>query len=133
MVDMDTGDFLAAIVKEFATEMTGSMAIYCSGLDLKINMRGRNYHIEILDEDKKWKPMSVFKDKDVIKYLILKKGALRPNGLGVALVLRHKKVVFAKDYLLCSMDTREQNDATLNEYLKVLESEISIASQQNKN
>jgi hypothetical protein len=60
---MNTEDFLAAIVKEFATEMTGSMAIYCLGLDLK---RGRNYHIEMLDADKKWTPMSVFKDKDVV-------------------------------------------------------------------
>lgn len=128
---MDTGDFLTAIVKEFATDMTGSMAIYCLGLDLKINMRGHNYHIEILDADKKWKPMSVFKDKDVVKFLILRKGALRPNGLGVALELRHKKAVFAKDYLLCSIERGRQNDATLDEYLKVLESEILTALQRN--
>jgi hypothetical protein len=125
---METGDFLAAIVKEFATGMSSNMAIYCLGL--KISMRGGNYHTEMVNADKKCTPVTTVREKDVVKFLILKKGALT-TSYSFVLELRHGKVVFGKDTLYLSHNSKI-NDETLNSYLRVLESDISFESQEKK-
>jgi hypothetical protein len=131
---METGDLIVAIVKEFATEMIGNMAIYC--LDLIISMKGPNYYIEML-ENKKLKPLCILKDRDAVKFLIFKRGELRYNGFHIE--LRHGKhknsILFARDSFDLTRDSfplstnHQRYNATLNEYLKVLESEIPIVTE----
>jgi hypothetical protein len=69
---MEPGDFVVAIVKEFATEMKGNMAMCC--LDLKISMKGRNYQIEMMDHTTEKSRTLIFKDENMVNYLLLKKG-----------------------------------------------------------
>lgn len=147
--DMETGNIVTALVKEYTAETPRNMAIYC--IRSRISIRGHNYLIETRDADDydnsddefeddseimehKYRPVAAFKDKDAVVFLICEaaKQCLFHTNINIELKNRISSVFDVSSTLRCessvfmAADKRIHNEEIINKFLTILESEASI-------
>lgn len=125
---METGSVVTALVKEFTGKTASNMAIYCEST--RISMRGGTFVLEIKDEIKnEYSRISAFKDEDAIIFLICEMLiSTSTDEMDTCIMeLKNKKcAIFDVKRSLTKM-YRAKNEAVLTQFLKILESESSIA------